>query len=94
MVFSGQITFSPPPPKNFGLPKIFSPPNFCFSAAFLFFGAQNQKSAFSAKEQYFSAPKRKNLFFFFFRRRLVMVFGGQITFSTPQKYFSAVFFFF
>ena len=43
---------------------------------------------------YFSAPKRKKIGFFFFRRRLVMVFGGQITFSTPQKVFSAAFFFF
>ena len=45
----------------------------------------------------FSAPKRKNLVFFcfvFFRRRLVMVFGGQITFSTPQVFFGPVFFFF
>ena len=49
-----------------------------------------------ALKSYFSAPKRKNFgfFFSFFRRRLVMVFGGQITFSTPQKCFSAPNFFF
>ena len=43
----------------------------------------------------FRRPSGKtSAFFFFFRRRLVMVFGGQITFSNPQKYFSAAFFYF
>ena len=90
--YGGQITFSTPS-KTFSAPTIFFRPPIFFFGGFFFFGAQNQKSAFSAKEQYFSAPKRKNLFFFFFRRRLVMVFGGQITFSIPPKYFSAAFFF-
>ena len=68
---------------NFSTPPKFRPPNFVFGPQTFFFGGFF----------FFSAPKRKNLgSFFFFRRRLVMVFGGQITFSTPQKYFSAFFF--
>ena len=64
-------------------PKTFSAPKSFFRPQFFF------SAAF-----FFSAPKRKNLCFCFFRRCLVMVFGGQITFSIPPKYFSAAFFFF
>ena len=35
-----------------------------------------------------------DFFFFFFRRRLVMVFGGQITFSTSPNFFSLPNYFF
>ena len=41
-------------------------------------------------KSYFSAPKRKNLVFFC-RCHLFMVFGGQITFSTPKKTFQNIF---
>ena len=86
------------PPKNFfGHQYFFSAPKFFFSAAFFFLAPKTKNRLFrqAPKEQYFSAPNRKNLgFFFFFRRRLVMVFGGQMTFSTPKKYFAAAFFFF
>ena len=57
-----------------------------------FFGAKNQKSAFSAGVEgaiFFEAQAEKPRLFFFFRRRLVMVFGGQMAFSTPPKYFAA-----
>ena len=37
------------------------------------------------KVVFFGAQAEKPRFLFLFRRRLVMVFGGQITFSTPQK---------
>ena len=39
------------------------------------------------KVVFFGAQAEKPRLFFFFRRRLVMVFGGQLTFSTPQKQF-------
>ena len=42
---------------------------------------------------FFGAQAEKKRFFFS-RRRLVMVFGGQITFSTPQKNFRPLQFFF
>ena len=71
MVFGGQITFSTPP-KKIRPPHFFSAPDFFFGG-FLVFSApktKNKKSAFSAgayyREQYFSAPKQKNLGFFFF----------------------------
>ena len=96
MVFGGQITFSNPL-QNFRPPQFFFGPQCFFFGGFFVFSAPKTKNRLfrrAPKEQYFSAPKRKNLgFFFFFRRRLVMVFGGQITFSIPQKYFSAAFFF-
>ena len=97
--------FFPAPPRYgvrrpnyfFDSPKIFCGPQKCFAAVFFFFIGALKNRRFSApktknrlfrrasKEQYFSRPKRKNLgFFFFFRRRLVMVFGGQMAFSTPQ----------
>ena len=97
MVFGGQITFSTPPKKLSAPTIFFRPPIFFFRLLFCFSAPKTKNRLFrrAPKEQYFSAPKRKNLgFFFFFRRRLVMVFGGQITFLTPQKYFSAAFFFF
>ena len=90
MVFGGQITFSTPPKKTFGHHNFFSTHNFFFGGFFVFSAPKTKNRLFrrAHKEQYFSAPKRKNLgFLFFFRRRLVMEFGGQITFSTPQKYF-------
>ena len=37
------------------------------------------------KVVFFGAQAEKIVFLFLFRRRLVMVFGGQITFSTPPK---------
>ena len=46
------------------------------------------------KVVFFGAQAEKKRFFFFFRRRLAMVFGGQITFSTTPKMFSAAFYFF
>ena len=88
--------FFDPPPKKFGPHNFFSAPDFFFRRLFCFFGAQNQKSAFSAGVKgaiFFGAQAEKPRLFFFFRRRFVMVFGGQITFSTPRKYFSAAFFF-
>ena len=45
------------------------------------------------KVVFFGAQAEKNRFVFF-RRRLVMVFGGQITFSTPPKNISAPTYFF
>ena len=70
MVFGGQITFSNPP-KTFSAPTIFfRPPMFFFRRLFCLFGAQNQKSAFSAGAYgaiLFGAQAEKpRLFFFFF----------------------------
>ena len=95
MVFGGQIIFSTPPQK-ISAPTIFFAPHF-FSAAFLFFRRPKPKIGFFGgrlTSNIFRRPSGKTSFLFlFFRRRLVMVFGGQITFSTPQKYFAAAFFF-
>ena len=43
------------------------------------------------KVVFFGAQALKNRFFLFYRRRLVMVFGGEITFSTPPKLFRPIF---
>ena len=67
MVFGGQITFRPPP-KTFRTPQFFFGPQFFFFGAFLFFSAPETKNRLfrrAPKEQYFSAPKRKNLVLFF-----------------------------
>ena len=93
MVFDGQITFSTPP-KTFSAPKIFFRPQFFFFGGFFFFGAQNQKSAFSAKEQYFSAPKRENLCFFFFSAPPRYGVRRPNNFFDPPKIFFGGFFFF
>ena len=88
--------FFAPPPKNSRPPQFFFAPHFFFfRRLFCFIGAQNQKIGFFGgrlRSNIFRRPSGKTSAFFFFWRRLVMVFGGQITFSTPQKYFSAAFF--
>ena len=97
MVFGGQITFSTPP-KNISAPPIFFRPPIFFFGGFFFFRRLKPKIGFLGgrlRSNIFRRPSGKtSAFFFFFRRRLVMVFGGQITFSTPHKYFSAAFFYF
>ena len=83
MVFGGQITFSTPP-KNLSAPINF------------FFRRPKPKIGFFGghlRSNIFRRPSGKTSFFFFFRRRLVMVFGGQITFSTPKIFFGGFFFF-
>ena len=100
MVLGGEKTFSTPlktfstPTKTFSATNnFFRPPNFFFRRLF-FFGAQNQKSAFSA-------PKRKNLGFVFFSapprygvRWPNYFFDPPKIFCGRQKYFAAAFFFF
>ena len=94
MVFGGQITFSTPPKKNRPPPFFFGP--HCFFSAAFFFRRPKPKIGFFGgrlRSNIFRRPSGKTSFFFCFRRRLVMVFGGEIIFSTPKKYFSAAFFF-
>ena len=96
MVFGGQITFSTPQ-KCFAAPKNISRRLFPFFRRSekppFFFRRQKPKIGFFGgrrRSNIFRCPSGKtSAFFFFFRRRLVMVFGGQITFLTPQKYFAA-----
>ena len=75
-------------PNNFSTPlKTISAPKNFFSAA-CFFRRPKPKIVFFGgrlRSNIFRRPSGKTSFFFFFRRRLVMVFGGQITFSTPPK---------
>ena len=78
MVFGGQITFSTPP-------KMLSALNFFFGG-FLVFSAPKTKNRLFRRaptEVVFSGAQAEKHRVFFFRRRLVMMFGGQITFSTP-----------
>ena len=83
------------PPKNIFGPQIFfSPPNFFFRRLFFFPAPKTKNRLFRLRSNIFRRPSGKTSVLFFFRRRLVMVFGGQITFSIPPKYFSAAFFFF
>ena len=99
--FSAANNFLRPPVFFFGAQnqnsELFRAP-IIFCGTHFFFSAPKTKNRLfrrEPKEQNFSAPKRKNLgFFFIFWRRPVMVFGGEITFSTPEKYFAAAFFFF
>ena len=68
MVFGGPKTFSIPP-KIFSTLPIFFAPQFIFFGGFWVFSAPKTKNRLfrrAPKEQYFSAPKRKNLGFFFF----------------------------
>ena len=67
MVFGGQINFSNPPP-NFRPPQFFFGRHFFFFGGFFVFSAPKTKNRLflrAPKEQYFSAPKRKNLVFCF-----------------------------
>ena len=74
MVFGGQIIFSTPP-KNISAPTIFFAPHFFFGGFFVFSAPKTKNRLFrrAPNEQYFSAPKRKNLFLFFI-------------FSAPPRY--------
>ena len=59
--------FFDPPPQNFGPHNFFRPP-FFFRRLFCFSAPKTKNRLFrrAPNEQYFSAPKRKNLFFYFF----------------------------
>ena len=67
MVFGGQIIFSTPPLK-ISAPTIFFAPHFFFGGFFVFSAPKTKNRLFrrAPNEQYFSAPKRKNLVFFIF----------------------------
>ena len=98
MVFGGEITFSTTP-KTFSATNIFFRPPIVFFRRLFFFWRPKPKIGFFGgrlRSNIFRRPSGKTsaFFFCFFRRRLVMVFGGQMTFSTAQKYFAAAFFLF
>ena len=85
--------FSAPPRYGVRRPNNFFDPPKKISAPKCFFirGPKPKIGFFGGRlrSNIFRRPGGKTSFFFFFRRRLVMVFGGQITFSTPPKKFSA-----
>ena len=104
MVFGGEITFSTPPktfstpPKKFSATNIFfRPPIFFFDGFFFIWRPKTKNRLFrrAPKEQYFSAPKRRNVgFFLFFSAPPRYGVRRPNDFFDPQKYFAAAFFFF
>ena len=85
------------PKKNFGPLNFFSPPNFFFSAAFVFFRRPKPKIAFFGgrlRSNIFRRPSGKTSAFFFFSAPPRHGVRRPNNFSTPKKYFSAAFFIF
>ena len=93
MVFSGQITFSTPPPKILASPNLFRPPIFVFRRLFCFSAPKTKNRLFRLRSNIFRRRSGKTSFFFFSAPPRYGVRRPNNFFDPPKIFFGGFFFF-